>query len=99
MGVTDLERVRVERLVPGIVAELQARGVAVAAASDLVDAARWRRAARHAARQMGWRIRTGMSGQQTWASSEDYEPGWTADREAARLAAAAIFEREDRRER
>ena len=96
MAVVDLERVRVERLVPAIVAELQARGVAVNTVVEPNEVARWRRAARLAGRQMGWRIRTGNSRQGIWAASEDYEPQWTADREAARLVAKAIFERVDR---
>jgi hypothetical protein len=90
MGVTDLEQVRVERLVPTIVAELRARGVALAAVSTMDDVARWRRAARLAGRQLGWHVRTGVSSESVWAASEDWEAPPGADRDAA-VRVAALF--------
>ena len=90
MGVTDLEQVRVDRLMPRIVAELQARGVALAAVSALDDVARWRRAARQAGRQLGWHVRTGVSSGSVWAASEDWKAPPGADRDAAVKVAALL---------
>jgi len=91
MGVVDLERVRVERLVPGIVAELQAAGVARAAIAEVGGLDRWRRSARLAGQRLGWHIQTGVSADLVWAVSDDYKPHWNADRAAANRVAALIF--------
>ena len=78
----DLEAVRVEQLVAPIADELRIRGAAVATVEDH-ERDRWRRAARQAGRQLGWRVRTGFSGDRAWAVSEDWEPAPEADRYAA----------------
>jgi hypothetical protein len=70
--VVDLEEVRVERMVPGIVEELQAHGGALADVNALDSVERWRRAARRAGRLLGWRIRTGVSHGRAWAACEDW---------------------------
>ena len=70
--VVDLEEVRVERLVLGIVEELQAHGGALADVNALDSVERWRRAARRAGRLLGLRIRTGVSHGRAWAACEDW---------------------------
>jgi hypothetical protein len=70
--VIDLEDARVDRLVPGIIEELQAHGGALADVSALDSVERWRRAARRAGRSLGWRIRTGVSHGRAWAACEDW---------------------------
>jgi len=89
MQVVVLDDARVERLVPRIVAELQLRGTAVATVEHL-DLERWRRAARLAGRQLGWRVRTGVNDGRAWVTSEDYEPPAGSDRSAADLFVATV---------
>ena len=93
MRVTDLERVRVERLVPSIAAELQARRVARAPVPEVDDVARWRRAARLAGRHLGWHVRTGVSSDWVSASSEDWEALPGSDLAAAIWVGALIVRR------
>jgi hypothetical protein len=83
MGVVDLETVRVHRLADQLAGELQAAGAVWAAAEEVDDVDRWRRAARQAGRGLGWSVRTGVTDERVWAVSEDYEPPLDADRDAA----------------
>ena len=90
MVVVDLESVRVERLAQELVESLRAAGSAHATIADVDDIERWRRAARRAGRLLGWRVRTGVSSDRVWATSEDWLPGPGADWKAARTFAALI---------
>ena len=89
-SVIDLEAVRVRRLASQLGDALQLSGVMRVRADEVDDAARWRRAARRAGRDRGWRVRTGESAGWLWAASEDWQPGPDADRRAARLVASLI---------
>ena len=90
MTVIDLEMVRVRRVAQRLAEELQTSGVVRIALDEVDDVDRWRRAARHAGRDRGWRIRTGVSGIWAWAVSEDWQPGPGADRRAAHLVGSLI---------
>ena len=90
MGVVDIEAVRVERLANELADNLASAGAVHAAAVDVDDVDRWRRAARRAGRLLGWRIRTGVSAGRVWAVSEDWLPGPGADWRAARTFADLI---------
>lgn len=93
MAVVDIEAVRVERLANDLVEQLRAKGSVQAALADVEDVDRWRRAARRAARMLGWHIRTGVSSERVWAVSEDWLPGPGADWRAARMFADLIMPR------
>ena len=61
-NVPDLEDRRVARLADELATELRHRGQLLVHTDDLHDVDRWRRAARRAARRLGWHVRTGVSG-------------------------------------
>jgi hypothetical protein len=90
MTVVDLEARRVALLAGDLAGELHARGVLLADIDDVDDVARWRTAARVAARTLGWHVRTGVSNGIVWAASDDWAPPGGADRDAARLVAAIV---------
>jgi hypothetical protein len=90
MRVVDIEAVRVGRLANELIEHLCATGSVHAELADVEDLDRWRRAARRAARLLGWRVRTGVSAERVWAASEDWLPGPGADWRAARTFAALI---------
>ena len=90
MTVVDLENVRVRRAAQQLAEDLQVSGVARIALDDVDDIDRWRRAARRAGRDRGWRIRTGVSAGWAWAVSEEWQPGPGADRRAAHLVGSLI---------
>jgi len=87
--VIDLERGRVERLVPTIVADLRAGGTAFSSIED--DGDLWRNAARVAGKALAWHIRTGVSAGRAWAVAEEWETPLDADRNAARRLGAILF--------
>lgn len=69
--VIDMERARVERLADEIASQLRNGGGSVCRlAEDVVNVARWRRAARRAGRLLGVSVRTRVSydGVKVWAS-------------------------------
>lgn len=81
--IVDLRAVRAERAGESIARYLE-RGHAIADASTVDDAERWRRAARAVASARGWRVRTGISpdGERVWAVRLDRE---TTDADRALL--------------
>jgi hypothetical protein len=93
MSVVDIEAVRIERIANELVEHLRANGSVKAALADVEDVDRWRRGARRAARELGWRIRTGVSSESVWAVSENWLPGPGADWRAARRFAELIVPR------
>lgn len=90
MTVIDLETVRIRRVAERLAEDLNTSGVVRVALDEVDDVDRWRRAARRAGRDRGWRIRTGVSGEWAWAVSEDWQPGPGADRRAAQLVGSLI---------
>jgi hypothetical protein len=72
--VVDLETIRVEQLAAELMPMLRERGAIVTDTERLESVERWRRAARRAARQLGWSIRTGLSSdrRRVWAASDDW---------------------------
>jgi len=68
--VDELERRRVERLVPQIMDELQAYRSVTHGTEHVKDVELWRKAARIAGRRLGIQVRTGVSrdGRKVWAS-------------------------------
>ena len=90
--VIDLERVRVERLVPAIVADLRAGGTAFGSIEEVGDLTRWRVAARTAGKVLAWHVRTGVSAGRAWAVAEEWEAPLDADRDAARRVGAILFD-------
>lgn len=68
----DIERARVERLAEEIVPLLQQQGYAIQSLEAVEDVDRWRRAARRAARILGWRIATGIGDDRVWCLSQDF---------------------------
>ena len=98
MRVTDLERVRVERLAADITADLRAYGYVRVGVGEVDSVDRWRRAARRAGRILGWRVSTATGSGWVWVSSDDWQAPRGADRDAANRVAAVIFSRSgDRR--
>ncbi len=71
---SDLEAARVRRLASTIAPELKARGYATELVDEVTDVDRWRRGARLAAKELGIRIRTGVSPVRVWAVDPDREP-------------------------
>jgi hypothetical protein len=90
--VVDLERARVEQLANEFLPILRERGSIDAEVDGLESVQRWRRAARRAARTLGWSIRTGITpgGTRVWAASDDWPLPRGADRAAAERVAALI---------
>lgn len=72
--VIDLEKVRVRRLAQVLTPALES-GHAIVDTSEVESGKRWRQAARLAARDRGWKIRTGVSadGCRVWAVRLDRE--------------------------
>jgi hypothetical protein len=69
--VTDeLERRRVEKLVPQLIHELKTHRSVTHGADQIADIDAWRKAARIAGRRLGIPVRTGLSrdGTKVWAS-------------------------------
>jgi hypothetical protein len=87
----DLENRRVERLADKLTHELRARGQLLVRTEDLDNVDRWRRAVRHAARRLGWHVRTGISGTVAWAVVEDW-PQRAGSDGTVRLATRAILD-------
>jgi len=90
--VVDLVAIRVERIARALEDELRRAGVARVRLADVGDPDTWRRGARAAAKALGWRIRTGTSGEYAWAASADWPSSPDADRRAANLLASLIFD-------
>ncbi len=82
--VVDLEAAKVDALARRLLPVLRDRGSLAEAVDQLENVERWRKAARRAARSLGWRIRTGITpdGSCVWAASEDYPVSESQMREA-----------------
>jgi hypothetical protein len=60
-AIDQLESQRVERLARRLLPNLRDAGQVLDPVEAIEDVIRWRRAARLAARQLGWHVRTGVS--------------------------------------
>jgi hypothetical protein len=72
--VDRLERQRVERLARELASVLRSTGYLVMDTGKVEDVVAWRRAARRAARLIGWSVHTGVSrdARRVWATSDDW---------------------------
>lgn len=68
----DLERVRVDRLAGLLLPLLRDQGHVIQSLERVEDVDRWRRAARRAARKLGWQIATGVGDNRVWCVSKDF---------------------------
>lgn len=78
--VVDLRKRRIERLAVDLARELVSKTYLIVEIDELDSVDEWRAAARLAARQRGWQVRTGFgqTGRQVFAVrvDEEAEPKW-----------------------
>jgi hypothetical protein len=79
--VVDLRQRRIERLADDLARELVSKTYLIVEVDELDSVDEWRAAARLAARQRGWQVRTGFgqTGEQVFAVrvDEDAEHAWS----------------------